>query len=87
MSTRRRRFRRTHLFGVAAENAAKVSCIRGHLFDPTNTRVWTDTRGYVHRQCRRCDRGYRRKRLACRQAPQTHQTATQATAVTSEAYK
>jgi hypothetical protein len=36
----------------AAVNAAKIACVRGHLFDSVNTRI--DTRGY--RTCRSCAR-------------------------------
>jgi hypothetical protein len=38
--------------GVAAINAAKTVCCRGHRLD--DAYVWRDRAGYVHRQCRRC---------------------------------
>lgn len=37
-------------------HAVKDECIRGHPFDSENTYVYTDSRGYEHRQCRECQR-------------------------------
>jgi hypothetical protein len=37
-------------------------CAHGHPFDEENTRLHTDPRGYVFRQCRTCQRAATRKR-------------------------
>jgi hypothetical protein len=41
-------------WGHALVNWRKTHCLRGHpLVDP-NLYVWTDARGNLHRQCKRC---------------------------------
>lgn len=53
--------------GMAAINAAKTRCCRGHEFDHVNTRYWTDAAGYTRRACRACHREYQRRRKLARQ--------------------
>ena len=36
--------------------AERTECIRGHLLTNANTRVYTNTRGYKERRCRKCHR-------------------------------
>lgn len=45
--------------GVAAVNARKTHCVRGHEFTPENTKVRRDGRG---RQCRACNREWVQRR-------------------------
>lgn len=40
--------------GGAAENAAKVTCKRGHPFDETNTVIYVRPSGRTFRSCRAC---------------------------------
>jgi hypothetical protein len=52
--------------GMAAINAAKLECIRGHEFTPENTRRFIDAAGRRHRKCRRCNVVYRLRRREAR---------------------
>jgi hypothetical protein len=42
---------------IAARNAAKTTCARGHPFDAANTRKYRRRDGYVVRICRACRAG------------------------------
>jgi hypothetical protein len=50
------------VFRYYNKNAYKTHCMRGHLFDELNTRVFQSNNGYIHRECRTCTR-LRKKRL------------------------
>lgn len=47
--------------GVAARNARKTHCIRGHKFTPENTKIRKDNGG---RQCRTCNRAWANEKNA-----------------------
>jgi hypothetical protein len=40
--------------GLAARNAKKTHCPRGHEYTPENTRRWVGSNGIAHRDCREC---------------------------------
>jgi hypothetical protein len=48
--------------GITKHKAAQTRCCRGHPFDVANTHHWLDGRGYLHRQCRACQRLRRRRK-------------------------
>jgi hypothetical protein len=39
---------------VTGKRSAKTECPRGHPYDEANTYIYTDRKGYPHRQCRTC---------------------------------
>lgn len=52
---------------MGAINARKTECIRGHAFDPENTRITADSKGRPRRVCKTCERDRHRKRRQRRQ--------------------
>lgn len=50
--------------GLAKLRAEQTACIRGHHFDAANTRWNRDAAGYLHRQCRQCERDWYANRRA-----------------------
>ena len=53
-----------HPNSIAAENAAKTRCPKGHDYTPENTRVYVARDGKRSRHCRACHRGLVRARRA-----------------------
>jgi hypothetical protein len=40
--------------GIAARNANKTKCVRGHILFGSNLYLWTDKQSRLHRSCRVC---------------------------------
>lgn len=51
------------------QRASMFACLRGHLFTPANTRIYTYRNGNVRRHCRQCQQLYEERRAGRESAP------------------